>query len=145
MLPGCGRSGFFGVFRGCGAEKPSKTAREPVSGGAVPWNGGAGLRNGAAFHGPGGRFRSTIRRNHGTAGRFRGAFRRGRGLGAGRGAARFKKDDYDGAITDCTEALRLDPKLTDAYVTRAAAKREKGDQAGADADEAARKAEFNRK
>jgi tetratricopeptide (TPR) repeat protein len=44
------------------------------------------------------------------------------------------KGDYDRAIADFDQAIRLDPKLALAYYQRGFAKRAKGDAAGGDAD-----------
>ena len=57
-----------------------------------------------------------------------------------RGCAKKMARDLDGAIADCTEAIRLDPKDATAYNNRGFAKYEKGDLDGAIADytEAAR-------
>jgi tetratricopeptide (TPR) repeat protein len=50
------------------------------------------------------------------------------------GVAKFSKDDYDGAIADYTEAIRLKPDFAEAYNNRGNAKGEKGDYDGAIAD-----------
>jgi len=44
-----------------------------------------------------------------------------------RGAAYFAKDDFDGAIADYSEAIRLDPKITQAHKDRGLAYSAKGD------------------
>ena len=51
-----------------------------------------------------------------------------------RGNAYGEKGDFDLAIADLDEAIRLDPNYTDAFNLRGLAKREKGDTAGAEAD-----------
>ena len=51
----------------------------------------------------------------------------------------FKLEQFDKAITDCTEVLTLDPKFAGALYVRGLAKRKKGDPS-ADADIAAAKA-----
>merc|ERR1711924_558276 len=50
---------------------------------------------------------------------------------ANRGAAKANLGDYEGAVEDCTEALRLDPKCVMAYVLRSVAKLDLGDTKGA--------------
>jgi tetratricopeptide (TPR) repeat protein len=51
-----------------------------------------------------------------------------------RGNANYLKEDYDHAIADYTEAIRLDPTFARAYYNRGFAKRAKGDSANASAD-----------
>jgi tetratricopeptide (TPR) repeat protein len=51
-----------------------------------------------------------------------------------RGASFFEKGDFDNAIADCTEAIRLDPKDALAYLNRGLAYRSKGDSDKAIAD-----------
>jgi tetratricopeptide (TPR) repeat protein len=51
-----------------------------------------------------------------------------------RGVEYKTKGDYDHAIADYNDAIRLDPKYTDAYYNWGIAKRAKGGAAGADAD-----------
>jgi Flp pilus assembly protein TadD len=46
-----------------------------------------------------------------------------------RGISRYQLKDYDGAIADLSEAIRLNPKDPHAYNNRAAALRMKGDLA----------------
>ena len=48
-----------------------------------------------------------------------------------RGNARLKKDDLDGAIEDCSEALRLKPDYVNAYVVRGEGRRRKYEYAAA--------------
>ena len=50
------------------------------------------------------------------------------------GEAKFKTNDYTGAITDYTKALELNPKFAHAYLSRGFAKRSIGDTEGAKAD-----------
>ncbi len=50
------------------------------------------------------------------------------------GEVKFGKSDFKGAITDFTKAIELNPKLVDAYNSRAAAKFSSGDKQGALAD-----------
>lgn len=50
------------------------------------------------------------------------------------GIAKLKKGDIDGAIADCSRALKLDPKFADAYTNRGIAKVRKDDFDGAIAD-----------
>ena len=59
---------------------------------------------------------------------------------ADRGEAKGLKDDFDGAIRDCDQAIRLDPNCAFAYVVRGRAKSDKGDVSGAirDCDRAIR-------
>jgi tetratricopeptide (TPR) repeat protein len=59
---------------------------------------------------------------------------------ANQGVACLKRGDFDRAIAHCSEAIRLDPTLAEAYVNRAAAHVNKGepDPAVADCDEALR-------
>jgi Tfp pilus assembly protein PilF len=49
----------------------------------------------------------------------------------------LQRGEYDRAITDCTEAIRLDSKLVLAYQHRARAYRALGDEPNAAADEKA--------
>jgi tetratricopeptide (TPR) repeat protein len=51
----------------------------------------------------------------------------------------YVKADYDRAIADYTEAIRLDPTFARAYYNRGFAKRAKGDSAGGDSDTATAK------
>jgi tetratricopeptide (TPR) repeat protein len=51
-----------------------------------------------------------------------------------RGNANYIKNDYDRAIADYTETIRLDPTLARAFYNRGLAKRAKGDSADAVAD-----------
>jgi tetratricopeptide (TPR) repeat protein len=51
-----------------------------------------------------------------------------------RGLARFEKGDLDGAISDYTTAIEIDPRYTHAYYNRGIARRAKGDLDGAIAD-----------
>jgi tetratricopeptide (TPR) repeat protein len=48
-----------------------------------------------------------------------------------RGTARYWKRDYDGAINDTTEAIRLQPANADAYIGRGRTRDSKGDDDGA--------------
>ena len=48
-----------------------------------------------------------------------------------RGLARFKKNDFPGAIEDYDQALKIRPGLASVYLNRAAAKRSNGDMQGA--------------
>ena len=50
------------------------------------------------------------------------------------GASRFALGDYAGAIEECDQALRLDPRHAQAYNNRAAARHALRDFAGAIAD-----------
>ena len=52
----------------------------------------------------------------------------------GRGLAYGGKGEYDKAIADCTEAIRLNPNYAAAYYIRGAAYEEIGDKAKAAAD-----------
>ena len=45
-----------------------------------------------------------------------------------------KKGDYDQAIADYTQAIRIDPKYTEAYNNRGIAYRKKGNDAKANLD-----------
>ena len=51
-----------------------------------------------------------------------------------RGLAWAEKDEYDKAIADYSEAIRLKPDYAKAYFNRGIAYYKKGDQAKADAD-----------
>ena len=51
-----------------------------------------------------------------------------------RGNAHYGCKDYDGAIADYDQAIRLDPKYTTAYINRGLARKAKGDLDGAIAD-----------
>jgi len=51
-----------------------------------------------------------------------------------RGIKYSSKGDYDRAIADYTEAIKLDPTFARAYYNRGFAKRAKGDSANASAD-----------
>ena len=51
-----------------------------------------------------------------------------------RGSAYSNKRDYDGAIKDFDEAIRLDPKYVVAYYNRGNARQNKGDNDRAIAD-----------
>ena len=51
-----------------------------------------------------------------------------------RGIARYDRKDYDGAIADYDQAIRLDPKFAIAYNNRGNARKAKGDLDGAIAD-----------
>jgi tetratricopeptide (TPR) repeat protein len=51
-----------------------------------------------------------------------------------RGNAYFGKGQYDRAIEDYDQAIRLNPNYAEAYNNRGLAKRAKGDFAGGDAD-----------
>ena len=54
---------------------------------------------------------------------------------SGRGVAvRGNRGDYDKAIADYNEAIRLDPKAAGAYYGRGFAHQQKGEQAKADED-----------
>src|SRR6266540_2322708 len=44
-----------------------------------------------------------------------------------RGIAKGDKGDIEGAIADCTRAIKLDPRYAPAYITRGLAKKNKGD------------------
>ena len=52
-----------------------------------------------------------------------------------RGVAYFNKGEYDQAIADCTEAIRLHPQNPSFYLSRAKAYRALGDDAKATKDE----------
>ncbi|MDP2330600.1 MAG: tetratricopeptide repeat protein [Reyranella sp.] len=54
-----------------------------------------------------------------------------------RGVGYFKKGDYERAIQDFDQALRLTPKDADALYNRGIAKVKKGDKIGGEADQAA--------
>jgi hypothetical protein len=41
---------------------------------------------------------------------------------------------FDQAVADCSEAIRLQPNFSNAYENRASARRHKGDNAGAQQD-----------
>jgi len=51
-----------------------------------------------------------------------------------RGIEYYQKGEYDKAIAEFTQALKLDPNSAGVYVLRGDAYREKGDTAGAEAD-----------
>jgi tetratricopeptide (TPR) repeat protein len=51
-----------------------------------------------------------------------------------RGYARLRMRNYQGAIDDCSRAIRLNPNYANAYFNRSAAKRAMGDLAGAKDD-----------
>jgi Flp pilus assembly protein TadD len=51
-----------------------------------------------------------------------------------RGIAYGLRGDFDKAIADCTEAIRLDPKNTQAYQNRGVAYGKKGEKAKAEED-----------
>jgi tetratricopeptide (TPR) repeat protein len=51
-----------------------------------------------------------------------------------KGKACLEKNDYDAALAALTEAIRLDPKYVDAFISRGACKLAKGDRDGAIAD-----------
>ena len=51
-----------------------------------------------------------------------------------RGVGYLEMGEYDRAIADCTEAIRLDPRAADFYFNRAKAYIAKGEQAEAKAD-----------
>ena len=53
---------------------------------------------------------------------------------SGRSRAYLKKGDYDSAIADFSEAIRLDPKSAEAYYGRGYAYARKGDKAKAEED-----------
>ena len=52
----------------------------------------------------------------------------------GRGAGYHKKGEYDKAVADYNEAIRLDPKDGQAYYGRGLAYEEKGDKTNAEKD-----------
>jgi tetratricopeptide (TPR) repeat protein len=56
-----------------------------------------------------------------------------------RALAHENKEEYDLAIADYTEAIRLNPNEADAYLYRGLDKQRNGDNAGAEADIAAAK------
>ena len=51
-----------------------------------------------------------------------------------RGLIYHKKGDYDKAVADYTEAIRLDPRDADAYYNRGVVYKYKGETAEAEAD-----------
>ena len=51
-----------------------------------------------------------------------------------RANAKERKRDYDGAIADCTQAIKLSPKDAGGYHCRGLMKQKKGDIKGAEAD-----------
>jgi len=51
-----------------------------------------------------------------------------------RGVAYGQRREYDKAIADCTEAIRLDPASAVTYYVRGLAYEKKGDKAKAEAD-----------
>jgi tetratricopeptide (TPR) repeat protein len=53
----------------------------------------------------------------------------------GRGYAQLRLRNYQGAINDCTQAIRLNPSYANAYLNRSVAKRAMGDVAGARDDQ----------
>jgi tetratricopeptide (TPR) repeat protein len=53
---------------------------------------------------------------------------------AGRCLEKYKQNDKDGAMADCTKAIELDARSTDAYALRATILMKKGDFEGAIAD-----------
>ncbi len=50
------------------------------------------------------------------------------------GIEKYKRGDYQGAITDYSKAIEIDPQYADAYINRGAAKGLSGDYEGACAD-----------
>ena len=64
----------------------------------------------------------------------------GGGRYSNRGRAYSAKKDYNHAIADYNDAIRLDPKHADGYYGRSLVNRSKGDMAAADADLAAARA-----
>lgn len=48
-----------------------------------------------------------------------------------RAAARASKTDFDGAIEDCTEALKINPRHDKAFLNRGMARQQNGDLDGA--------------
>ena len=50
------------------------------------------------------------------------------------GNAKYKKGDLDGAVTDYSRAIEIDPKYAEAYINRGVAKGKKGDLDGEIAD-----------
>ncbi len=48
--------------------------------------------------------------------------------------AYYHKGDYDRALRDCEQAMKLDPNDANPYYNRGLIKRKKGDQAGGDSD-----------
>jgi len=51
-----------------------------------------------------------------------------------RGYAHLRLHQFDQAVADCSEAIRLQPNFLNAYENRASARRHLGDRAGAQAD-----------
>ncbi len=51
-----------------------------------------------------------------------------------RGYAQLRLRNYQGAIDDCSQAIRLNPSYANAYVNRSVARRASGDVAGARED-----------
>lgn len=54
-----------------------------------------------------------------------------------RGVAYYERGEYDRAIQNYDQAIKLNPNHAGAYYNRSLAKKQKGDQAGAEADLAA--------
>jgi tetratricopeptide (TPR) repeat protein len=52
----------------------------------------------------------------------------------GRGRLHYERGLYDKAIADCSDALRIDPKLAEAYYGRSLAYGQKGDKTRSEAD-----------